>query len=66
MKQNGAGLANICILSTIVLVMISATASLYLGIDDVISSRYPRESRIKTSFSTPEQDRQMRQIAEEV
>lgn len=66
MKQNGAGLANICILSTIVLVMISATASLYLGIDDVISSRYPRESRIKTSFSTPEQDRQVRQIAEEV
>ena len=54
------------LLSTIVLVMISATASLYLGIDDVISSRYPRESRIKTSFSTPEQDRQMRQIAEEV
>ena len=32
MKQNGVGLANICILSTMVLVAVSTTVSLYLGI----------------------------------
>lgn len=43
MKRNGAGLASICILATMVLVMISSTASLYFGADDSISRRYPRE-----------------------
>ena len=41
MKQNAVGLANICILSTMVLVMISATSSLMIGINDVVNSRYP-------------------------
>ena len=31
MKRNGAGLASICILSTMVLVMISSTSCLYIG-----------------------------------
>lgn len=43
MKRNGAGLASICILSTMVLVMISSTSSLYFGANDAISARYPRE-----------------------
>lgn len=42
MKQNAAGLANICILSTMVLVMISSTLSLYLGEQDILQQRYPR------------------------
>ncbi len=41
MKQNAVGLANICILSTMVLVMISSTASLMIGIDDITDSVYP-------------------------
>lgn len=36
MKQNGAGLATICILSTMVLVMVSGTASLYVGNSDIL------------------------------
>ena len=48
MKRNGAGLASICILATMVLVMISSTASLYFGSEDAIRSRYPRE--ITTDF----------------
>lgn len=36
MKQNAAGLANICILSTMVLVMVSGTVSLYFGMQDVV------------------------------
>ncbi len=43
MKQNGAGLATICILSTMVLVMVSGTASLYVGNSDILHNRYPRE-----------------------
>ena len=43
MKRNGAGLASICILATMVLVMISSTTSLYFGGEDSINSRYPRE-----------------------
>ena len=38
MKRNGAGLASICILSTMVLVMVASTASLYFGADDAISA----------------------------
>lgn len=41
MKQNAVGLANICILITMVLVMISSTSSLILGLDDVIEKRVP-------------------------
>ena len=41
MRRNGAGLASICILLTMVLVMISSTASLYFGSEDSIHSRYP-------------------------
>ncbi len=43
MKQNGAGLATICILSTMVLVMVSGTASLYVGNSDILHNRYPRD-----------------------
>lgn len=43
MKRNGAGLASICILATMVLVMISSTTSLYAGEEDSINARYPRE-----------------------
>lgn len=43
MKQNAVGLANICILSTMVLVMVSSTASLYMGIDDIMKYRFPTD-----------------------
>lgn len=46
MKQNAVGLANICILSTMVLVMISTTVSLYAGITDIIDARYPQDVEI--------------------
>lgn len=41
MKRNGAGLASICILATMVLVMISTTVSLYFGVEDSLNARYP-------------------------
>ncbi len=41
MKQNAVGLANICILSTMVLVMVSSTSSMMLGMEDIVNTRYP-------------------------
>ena len=46
MKRNGAGLASICILATMVLVMLSSTTSLYFGTADLIEEAYPREINI--------------------
>ena len=46
MKRNGAGLASICILATMVLVMLSSTTSLYFGTADLIEESYPREINI--------------------
>lgn len=43
MKRNGAGLATICILSTMVLVMISSTLCLNMGTEEGLRSAYPRE-----------------------
>jgi len=47
MKQNAAGLASICILSTCLLVTVSTTFCLYTGMDDLIANRYPRNFSIK-------------------
>jgi len=41
MKQNAAGLASICILSTMVLVTVTTTVSLYVGTDAMLESRFP-------------------------
>ncbi len=46
MKRNGAGLASICILATMVLVMISSTSALFIGGESVIYSRYPRQINV--------------------
>ena len=43
MKRNGAGLASICILLTMVLVMLSSTATLFIGVEDSLHTRYPRD-----------------------
>lgn len=46
MKRNGAGLASICILCTMVLVMISSTVCLYTGAEDSLRSRNPRDIQV--------------------
>ena len=43
MKRNGAGLASICILLTMILVMLSSTSALYTGSEDCLDARYPNE-----------------------
>lgn len=49
MKRNGAGLASICVLATMVLVMLSSTTSLYFGEEDALIGRYPKEINISAT-----------------
>lgn len=50
MKRNGAGLASICILGTMVLVMISASSCLFIGTEDSLRMRYPRDINLEVDF----------------
>lgn len=52
MKRNGAGLASICILCTIVLVMVSSTVCLYIGKEDSLRMRYPRNYNLNVSVES--------------
>lgn len=52
MKQNAVGLANICILSTMVLVAVSTTVSLYVGVEDIMKERYPNDINIRAYYDT--------------
>lgn len=54
MKRNGAGLASLCILSTMVLVMLSATLCLYVGAEDSLRTRYPRNINLTAHVREPE------------
>lgn len=59
MKQNAAGLASICILSTMVLVMISSTSSLMVGFEDIMQERYPYDITVETNGMTDEENQQL-------
>lgn len=50
MKRNAVGLANICVLSTMVLVMVSGTLSLYLGTEASINVRYPADINVNIRY----------------
>lgn len=56
MKQNAVGLANICILSTGVLIMVSSTTSLVLGMEDILDTRYPNDFVLYSSEPSDERN----------
>ncbi len=55
MKRNGAGLASICIIGTMVLVMLSSSACLWIGSDRSIRARCPGEINLDVHFADPAQ-----------
>ncbi len=55
MKRNAAGLASICILSTMVLVTVSTTVCLYLGVGDMVRQQHPTEIAVEYYDLTQEQ-----------
>ena len=54
MKQNAVGLANICILSTMVMVMVSGTLSLYLGTQDIVDRQAPSDLTVLVRYDPDE------------
>lgn len=66
MKQNAVGLANICILSTMVLVTISTTISLYIGMEDVLRNRFPRNIMINSETFSEEYTNGVRSTVKDV
>lgn len=66
MKQNSAGLANICILATVVLVMLSTTVSMYIGMENILRTRYERNVIVSGQSMTKAQIKQADKIIEEV
>lgn len=49
MKQNAVGLANVCVLSTMVLVMVFSTLSLWLGMEDTLNSRLRSDIDVRSA-----------------
>lgn len=58
MKRNGAGLASICILSTMVLVMMMGAGSLYFGKEDSINTRYPQDIAVYVDYLMGSEEKQ--------
>ena len=51
MKQNAAGLAGICILSTMVMVTIGASLCIFSGVGEGVRQEYPREYFLQMHYS---------------
>ncbi len=66
MKRNGAGLASICVLSTMVLVMLSSTVCLYIGVEDSMRTRYTRDIMTDIPAFDEEAAASVREAAQQV
>lgn len=65
MKQNAVGLANICILSTMVLVTVSTTLCMYLGVEDALKRRFAHEVSVVSYYNAmPEYPEEVDALAE--
>ena len=53
MKRNGAGLASICIIATMILVMLSTTTCMWFGAEDSLKKNYPREINMVVALRDP-------------
>lgn len=59
MKQNAVGLANICILSTMVLIAVSSTSTLMLDMEEIGRARYPHDFSIYAKEDSVEKSLEM-------
>ncbi|MBP5729140.1 MAG: ABC transporter permease [Clostridia bacterium] len=53
MKRNGAGLASICIIATMILVMLSTTTCMWFGAEDSLRINFPREIDFSINLTDP-------------
>ncbi len=66
MRQNGAGLANICILCTMVLVTVITTLSFYVGVQRSVKEEAPYDVVITSNFEKRESFEKMNEVIKEV
>ena len=66
MKQNAVGLANICILSTMVMVAISTTVCMYAGIEDTLDMEYEGDLNFSIYFQTIPSKAQKEYLLEQI
>ena len=66
MRQNAAGLATICILSTMLLVTVSGTTALYLGQEDILRSQYPTDVQIFSTYESEQAGQETQDYLEEL
>lgn len=66
MKRNGAGLASICVLSTMVLVMLSSVVSLFIGQEDMLNTRYPRNVQWAVHSNAEKDLKDLQQVINQV
>ncbi len=70
MKQNAVGLSNICIISTMVLIMVSSTVSLWVGMKDIMNTRFPYDinitNRYYENYNVEDRDRLVDCVREEL
>lgn len=64
MRQNAVGLANICLLSTVVLVMLSSAVALHFGAEDILRHRYPRNILISSEEANPSEVRKVQEAVD--
>lgn len=65
MKQNAAGLANICIMSTAVIVVLSMCVCLYAGIEDSMDTQYPMDVTVSIPDGSAESMAEAEQVIAE-
>ncbi|MFZ2538117.1 MAG: ABC transporter permease [Oscillospiraceae bacterium] len=65
MKQNAVGLANICILSTAVLVTLSSTVSMYIGMEDILKTSFSRDFSIMSINPSDDKVKNIEKLLEE-
>lgn len=66
MKQNAVGLANICILSTMVMVAVSTTVCMYAGIEDTLDTEYQGELNFSIYFPNIPNEAQKEYLLEQI
>lgn len=64
MKQNATGLANITILATMVIVVVSTTLAVFIGIQGTLDRLYPYENKI-TYFTDVNKEEELQEIQKE-
>lgn len=63
MKKSAASLSNICVFSTMVMITVACTVSVYLGMDSIVSYRISRDVEVFYSYSENPDLEQIRQQA---